>query len=62
MIEKDEKSGDVQKPRDTFRDEMERLVHGQHSDPFHFLGPHWIGERGQRSLAIRVFRPAAVEV
>ncbi|MGA8224846.1 MAG: 1,4-alpha-glucan branching protein GlgB [Candidatus Acidiferrales bacterium] len=62
MIEKDEKSGDVQEPRDSFRDEMERLVHGQHSDPFHILGPHWTGDQGQRSLSIRVFRPAAVEI
>lgn len=62
MIGKDEKSGGAQKQRDSFRDELERIVHGQHSDPFHFLGPHWTGERRGRSLSIRVFRPGAVEV
>ena len=38
------------------------IVRGEHSDPFGILGPHWITADGKRSLAIRVFRPKAVEV
>jgi 1,4-alpha-glucan branching enzyme len=62
MIESDQKSGDAGNQQDPWREEIERLVHGQHSDPFHILGPHWIGEQGGRSLCIRVFRPGAQEV
>jgi 1,4-alpha-glucan branching enzyme len=62
MIEKEQKSADARKEQNAFRDELERLVHGQHSDPFQILGPHWTGAPSQRSLCIRVFRPGAAEV
>jgi 1,4-alpha-glucan branching enzyme len=42
--------------------DFELIVRGEHSDPFAILGPHWITKDGQPSLAIRVFRPNAVEV
>jgi len=57
-----QKPGDAGNQKDAWRDEIERLVHGQHSDPFHILGPHWIAGPGGRSLCIRAFRPGAEEV
>jgi 1,4-alpha-glucan branching enzyme len=43
--------------------EYELIVRGEHSDPFGILGPHWTTTAdGKHSLAIRVFRPNAVEV
>ena len=44
---------------DPFRDEVERIVLGKHSDPFQILGPHWIERGGQKVLAIRSLRPDA---
>jgi 1,4-alpha-glucan branching enzyme len=41
---------------------VDLIVRGEHSDPFHVLGPHPIaGEAGQ-TVAIRTFRPGAQEV
>jgi 1,4-alpha-glucan branching enzyme len=42
--------------------EVRALMRAEHSDPFHFLGPHRIESNGQPALAIRIFRPHAVEV
>ena len=42
--------------------EVRALLRAEHSDPFHFLGPHRIDSNGQPALAIRVFRPHAAEV
>jgi len=42
--------------------EMGLIVRGEHSDPFHILGPHLYEVNGQRQLAIRVFLPRAKEV
>jgi len=39
--------------------EVEEIVSGKHSDPFHFLGPHWIERDGHPLLAIRAFRSGA---
>jgi len=44
------------------QDDMESIAHAAHSDPFCFLGPHWIEREGKRFLAIRAFRPGALEV
>jgi 1,4-alpha-glucan branching enzyme len=44
------------------RAEIERVVRGEDSNPFHFLGPHWVDRGGETVLAIRAFRPAATEV
>ena len=41
--------------------ELELIARGEHSDPFGVLGPHWIGDQGKKSLAIRFFRPGAVQ-
>jgi 1,4-alpha-glucan branching enzyme len=49
-------------PQEKLQAEFELIVRGEHSDPFSILGPHWIATDGQRVLAIRVFRPNAVEV
>ncbi len=49
-------------PQEKLQAEFELIVRGEHSDPFGILGPHWITADGKRSLAIRVFRPNAVEV
>jgi len=48
--------------RDSFQEELESIVRAEHSDPFHFLGPHWIERKGKPSLAIRVLWPGAAEV
>ncbi|MGH9703370.1 MAG: 1,4-alpha-glucan branching protein GlgB, partial [Candidatus Acidiferrales bacterium] len=42
--------------------EIRALLRAEHSDPFHFLGPHREEHDGQPVLSIRVFRPHAVEV
>jgi 1,4-alpha-glucan branching enzyme len=42
--------------------DIELLVHGEQSDPFAVLGPHWIEQDGKYLLAIRIFRPNAAEV
>jgi 1,4-alpha-glucan branching enzyme len=43
----------------SFREEIEEIASGKHSDPFHILGPHWIEREGQPLLLIRAFRPGA---
>ncbi len=45
-----------------FRDEMERLIRGEHSDPFALLGPHFVNHGGKSALSVRVFRPSAIDV
>jgi 1,4-alpha-glucan branching enzyme len=45
--------------RDSFQEELESIVRAEHSDPFHFLGPHWIERDGRPALAIRVLWPGA---
>src|SRR5271154_804164 len=41
--------------------ELERIVRGEHSDPFGFLGPHWIEKPSPQNFAIRFFRPGATK-
>ncbi|HTQ86476.1 MAG TPA: hypothetical protein VMI93_09710, partial [Candidatus Solibacter sp.] len=40
--------------------ELEQIVHAEHSDPFHVLGPHLIEKDGKQRVAIRAFLPRAV--
>jgi len=47
---------------ETWANDIELIVRGEHSDPFAVLGPHWTEQDGKKSLAIRVFRPNAAEV
>jgi 1,4-alpha-glucan branching enzyme len=42
--------------------EIEALARGQHSDPFHLLGPHFEEWRGKQRAVVRVFRPGAETV
>jgi len=60
-VKKEQQSEETKRTRDTLRDDIERLVRGRLSDPFHLLGPRWSVQAGSRSLCIRVFRPGAVE-
>src|SRR5260370_19747992 len=51
------------RPQEKQPTEFELIVRGEHSDPFGILGPHGTATAdGKLSLAIRVFRPNAVEV
>jgi 1,4-alpha-glucan branching enzyme len=61
MVKKEQQSEEAKKTRDSFRDEIERLVRGRLSDPFELLGPHGSGPAGSRSLCVRLFRPGTVE-
>jgi 1,4-alpha-glucan branching enzyme len=62
MNNTEQKSSQAGPVRDWFLDAVESLVHAEHSDPFQLLGPHGIERDGKRLLAIRAFRPGAVEV
>jgi 1,4-alpha-glucan branching enzyme len=48
--------------RHHLQDELESVVGAVHSDPFRFLGPHWVERGGKRALAIRALRPGALGV
>jgi 1,4-alpha-glucan branching enzyme len=48
-------------PQETWANDIELIVRGEHSDPFAVLGPHWTEQGGKKLLAIRVFRPNAAE-
>ncbi|HUJ39062.1 MAG TPA: 1,4-alpha-glucan branching protein GlgB [Candidatus Acidoferrales bacterium] len=39
--------------------ELEQIVHAEHSDPFHVLGPHVSEAAGRKRIAIRAFLPGA---
>ncbi len=54
--------GDSREHAGSFREEMERLIRGEHSDPFALLGPHFVNHAGKSALAVRTFRPKAVDV
>jgi 1,4-alpha-glucan branching enzyme len=64
MSSRDPKSAEAKlaSPRDPLREALERIVRGEESDPFDFLGPHWVDRNGERILVIRAFRPAATGV
>jgi 1,4-alpha-glucan branching enzyme len=61
MSIRDSKSEATVKPLDASQSEIERIVRAESSDPFHFLGPHWLDRDGKRVLAIRSYHPAATE-
>jgi 1,4-alpha-glucan branching enzyme len=42
--------------------EMNEIVRGEHSDPFHFLGPHREYAAGKKVIVVRVFEPEATSV
>ena len=62
MSPRDSKSEAAVKPLDTSQSEIERIVRAESSDPFQFLGPHWLDRGGKRVLAIRAYHPAASEM
>jgi 1,4-alpha-glucan branching enzyme len=41
---------------------MDAIVRGQHGDPFAVLGPHVVTRAGAPHVAVRVFRPDALDV
>jgi 1,4-alpha-glucan branching enzyme len=62
MSPRDSKSEAAVKPLDASQSEIERIVRAESSDPFQFLGPHWLDRAGKRVLAIRAHHPAASEM
>ena len=46
-------------PRGAATTEIERIVRAEDSDPFQFLGPHWIDRDGQTPSRNSRFRPGA---
>ena len=62
MSTRDSKSEAAVKPLDASQSEIERIVRAESSDPFQFLGPHWLDRDGKRVLAIRAYHPAASEM
>jgi len=62
MSIRDSKSEAPVKPLDASQSEIERIVRAESSDPFQFLGPHWLDRGGKRALAIRAYHPAASEM
>jgi 1,4-alpha-glucan branching enzyme len=62
MSIRDSKSEAAVKPLDASQSEIERIVRAESSDPFQFLGPHWLDRGGKRVLAIRAYHPAASEM
>jgi 1,4-alpha-glucan branching enzyme len=62
----DERNEMTEKPRadapQSLAAEMNEIVRGEHSDPFHFLGPHREYAAGKRVVVVRVFEPDATSV
>jgi 1,4-alpha-glucan branching enzyme len=42
--------------------ELDQILHAEHSDPFHVLGPHLIGQNGNQRVVFRAFLPHAQSV
>jgi 1,4-alpha-glucan branching enzyme len=58
-----ERKPEAEEPlRETLLAAIEEIARGEYSNPFEILGPHWISRRGHASLAIRAFRPGALEM
>jgi 1,4-alpha-glucan branching enzyme len=62
MSETEKVSTDMHPVPEKPRDELESVIRGEHSDPFQFLGPHWLDRGTARALTVRVFRPGARDV
>ena len=43
-------------------EEVELIVEGEHSDPFHVLGAHAVAVEGKPAVAVRAFLPGAAKV
>jgi 1,4-alpha-glucan branching enzyme len=61
MTKTEEKPSELNPVPTVSRDDIENLVRAYHPDPSRILGPHWIDQGGKSRLAIRAFRPGAVE-
>ena len=44
------------------REQVDQIIHNQHTNPFDILGPHAIEKDGQSLWAIRVYQPQATTV
>ena len=43
-------------------EEIESLLNGEHSDPFHILGAHIVERKGKPAIAVRAYLPGAEQV
>jgi 1,4-alpha-glucan branching enzyme len=50
------------RPNAELRAAVERLVRGEHADPFSLLGPHIVEAFGERRMLVRTFQPRAAAV
>ena len=62
MSIRDSRSEAAVKSLDANESEIESIVRAESSDPFHFLGPHWLERDGKRVLTIRAYHPGAIEM
>lgn len=61
MTKPDKKSAKTTGIAGRLADDFEALLRAEESDPFRLLGPHWVERGGKPALAIRAFRPDALE-
>src|SRR5271156_2356712 len=61
MTKPDKKSAKTTGIAGRLADDLEALLRAEESDPFRLLGPHWVERDGKPALAIRAFRPDALE-
>jgi 1,4-alpha-glucan branching enzyme len=61
MAKKEQQAERGNVSRASVPEQLQRVVRGEHADPSAVLGPHWVERDGGRALAIRAFRPNAVE-
>jgi 1,4-alpha-glucan branching enzyme len=61
MTKPDKKSAKTTVIAGRLTDDLEALLKAEESDPFRLLGPHWVERGGKPALAIRAFRPDALE-
>ena len=62
MRHMEEKSGGERIRRVESLPGLGEIIRGEHPNPFEILGPHWTTRDGHAALAIRAFRPGAVEM
>jgi len=62
MNEAEKNLTDSNAVKDPVLDEIEKVIRGEHSDPFQILGPHWEQRQGKSVLAIRALHPGALGV
>ena len=61
MAKKEQQAEPGNLSRASVQEQIERVVRGEHADPSAVLGPHWVERDGKQALAIRAFRPNALE-